>query len=143
MTRDVLLAIEVEADPKVVFDTIADVPGLATFWTPDVRSEGSDGRELSLGFESAPTRLPATVTEAEAPHSVTLAFGGDWPAWSGTAASWSLEPSELGTKVVFRHGFPDTMPEFDFGSVALTWALVVARLKDVVESGGTANPALR
>ncbi|HET9310139.1 MAG TPA: SRPBCC family protein [Actinomycetota bacterium] len=143
MTRDVLLAVEVEADPKVVFDTIADAGSLATFWTPDVRSEGSDGRELSFGFPAAPTRLPATVIEAQAPTSVAWAFGGDWPAWSGTTASWSLEPSELGTKVVFRHGFRDSMPEFDFGSVTLTWALVVARLKDVVESGGTANPALR
>jgi uncharacterized protein YndB with AHSA1/START domain len=143
MTRNVLLAIEVEADRKVVFDTIADARGLTTFWTPDVRSEDPDGREMSFGFEAAPARLRASVTEAESPNSVTWAFGGDWPAWSGTAASWSLEPGELGTKVVFRHGFPDAMPEFDFGSVALTWALVVARLKEVVESGGTANPALR
>ena len=143
MTRDVLLAIEVEAEPKVVFDTIADPDGLATFWTPDVRREDGDGRELSFGFEAAPTRLPASVTAAETPSSIAWAFGGDWPSWPGTAASWSLERTERGTKVVFRHGFPDTMPEFDFGSVTLTWALVVARLKGVVESGGAADPALR
>jgi uncharacterized protein YndB with AHSA1/START domain len=143
MTRDVLLATEVEADPKVVFDTIADPDGLAAFWTPDVRSEGEDGHELSFGFEAAPTRLPATVVGAGAPSSISWAFGGDWPAWAGSNASWSLEPSGQGTKVVFRHGFPDSMPEYDFGSVALTWALVVARLKDVVESGGAPNPALR
>jgi len=34
------------------------------------------------------------------------------------------------------------MPEYDFGSVSLTWALIVARLKDVVEGGGAPNPAL-
>lgn len=141
MTRDVLLAIEIEAEPKIVYDTIASPEGLAAFWTPDVRSEGADG-ELSLGFEAAPTRLPAAV-EADAPSSVSWAFGGDWPAWAGSAASWSLEPSGQGTTVVFRHGFPDSMPEYDFGSVALTWALVVARLKDVVESGGAPDPALR
>lgn len=41
-----------------------------------------------------------------------------------------------------RHGFPDSMPAYEFGSVALTWALIVARLKDVVESGGVPNPVL-
>lgn len=142
MTRDVLLAIEVEAEPKVVYGTIESPEGLAAFWTPDVRSEGGDGGELSFGFEAAPTRLPATV-EADAPSSVCWAFGGDWPAWAGSTASWSLKPSGQGTTVVFRHGFPGSMPEYDFGSVALTWALVVARLKDVVESGGAPNPALR
>lgn len=140
MSRDVLLAIEVEAEPKVVFDTIASPEGLAAFWTADVRTEG-DGA-LSFGFAAAPTRLPASVTASEAPAAIGWSFGGDWPAWPGTEASWSLEPSDLGTKVVFRHGFPDSMPAYDFGSVALTWALIVARLKAVVESGGAANPVL-
>jgi hypothetical protein len=44
---------------------------------------------------------------------------------------------------VFRHdGFPDAQPEYDFGSISLTWAQIVTRLKDVVESGGTPHPAL-
>lgn len=142
MTRDVVLAIEIEADPKAVFDTITDPVGLAGFWTSDVRSEAPDGRELSFGFVAAPTRLPATVTAADAPSSIVWAFGGDWPFWGDTTARWSFEPSEQGTEVLFRHGFPDAMPDDGFGSVALTWALVVARLKDVVEAGGTPNPAL-
>jgi hypothetical protein len=56
---------------------------------------------------------------------------------------WSLQPSQHGTKVVFRHtGFPGDQPDYDFGSISLTWALIAARLKDVVESGGAPNPAL-
>ena len=141
MTRDVLLAIEIEAEPRVVYDTVVSPEGLAAFWTPDVRSD-ADG-ELSFGFATAPTRLPASVAAAESPTSIAWTFGGDWPAWSGSTASWSFGSSERGTAVVFRHDLPESMPEFDFGSVALTWALVVARLKNVVESGGTADPALR
>jgi hypothetical protein len=57
--------------------------------------------------------------------------------------TWSIEPSEHGSKVVFRHdGFPDAQPEYDFGSIATTWGQIVTRLKEVVESGGTPNPAL-
>ena len=54
-----------------------------------------------------------------------------------------MQPSEHGTKVVFRHaGFPDDEPDYEFGSVSRTWALIVERLKEVVESGGVPNPAL-
>ena len=42
-----------------------------------------------------------------------------------------------------RHsGFSEDQPEYDFGSIATTWGQIVVRLKDVVESGGTPNPAL-
>jgi hypothetical protein len=55
----------------------------------------------------------------------------------------SLKPNEHVTKVVFRHaGFPDNEPEFDFGSVSLTWALIVTRLKEVVEAGRRLDPVL-
>ena len=56
---------------------------------------------------------------------------------------WSIDPSEHGANVTFRHlGFPDAQPEYDHGSINLTWGLVVARLKAVVESGGKPDPAL-
>jgi hypothetical protein len=56
---------------------------------------------------------------------------------------WSIEPSEHGAKVVFRHtGFSDEQPEYDFGSIAMTWGQIVVRLKEVVESGGAPNPPL-
>jgi len=143
MARDVLLAIEIHKEPKVVFDTVTSAEGLASFWTSDVESVGGSGGRLTFGFPSAPTRLPVTVTHADAPSAVGWSFGGDWPFWDGTTGGWSFEPSEHGTKVTFRHdGFADEMPEFDAGSIALTWALVVNRLKQVVESDGASKPAL-
>ena len=70
-------------------------------------------------------------------------YTGDEPLWGRSARDpFGVAPQER-TKVVFRHaGFPDDEPEYDFGSVSLTWALIVARLKDVVEAGGVPNPAL-
>lgn len=143
MTRDVLLGIEIHEEPKVVFDTVTSAEGLASFWTSDAEGDGGSGGRLTFGFPSAPSRLPVTITRADAPGAVGWSFGGDWPFWNGTTASWSFDRSEHGTAVTFRHdGFPDEMPEFDAGSIALTWALVIARLKDVLESGGTSDPAL-
>ncbi len=143
MTRDIVLAIEVHAEPKAVFDTVASRSGLAAFWTPDVEGDASVGRELTFGFTKAPARLPMRVTRLDTARSIDWECPGGWPFWEGTKVSWSFDPSEQGTKVVFRHlGYSDEAPEYDFGSIALVWALIVARLKDVVESGGAPNPAL-
>lgn len=143
MTRDIVQAIEVHAEPKSVFDTVATRSGLAAFWTSDVEGNEEEGGELSFGFEHAPSRLPMEMTTIDPPGAIAWTCTGDWPFWNDTTVEWTFEQTEHGTKVVLRHvGITNDMPEFDFGSVSLTWALVVARLKDVVEGGGTPNPAL-
>ena len=143
MSRDIVLAIELHAEPKTVYDTIASRSGLATFWTPDVQGDEAQGGELSFGFAGAPVRLPIRVARLDLPTQVVWDCPGGFPFWEGTTVTWSIEPSEHGAKIVFRHAsFPDEQPEYDFGSIALTWGLIVARLKEVVESGGAPNPAL-
>ena len=83
------------------------------------------------------------VKRLDAPREIAWDCPGGFSFWEGTTITWSIEPSEHGAKVVFRHcGFSDAQPEYDFGSVSLAWAQIVARLKDVVESGGAPNPAL-
>jgi uncharacterized protein YndB with AHSA1/START domain len=144
MSRDIVLGIEIHADPKAVFDTVATRSGLAAFWTPDVEGDEAEGGELTFGFAEAPVRLPMRVDRLTAPSEIAWSCPGGFPFWEQTDVRWSIEPSEHGAKVVFRHeGFSDAYPDYDFGSVSLTWALVVARLKDVVEGGGGPNPALR
>ena len=143
MARDIIHGIEIQADRKVVYDTVATRSGLASFWTADVAGDDAQGGELTFGFKEAPVRLPMMVARLESPGEVEWDCPGGFPYWEGTTVLWSIDSSEHGAKVVFRHaGWPDAMPEYDFGSVSLTWALIVARLKDVVESGGTPNPAL-
>lgn len=143
MSRDIVHAIEIHGEPKTVYDTIATRSGLAAFWTPDVQGDEAQGGELTFGFSEAPVRLPIRVARLDPPAEITWDCPGGFPFWEGTKVSWSLQPSEHGTKVVFRHtDFSEDQSEYDFGSISLTWALIVARLKEVVESGGAPNPAL-
>ncbi len=93
MTRDVLVAIDVHAEPKVVYDTISSPEGLAAFWTPDVRSEGSDGSELSFGFEAAPTRLPVTVTGADGPKAINGRSAATGPHGAAPRRRGRLSPA--------------------------------------------------
>ncbi len=143
MTKDIVLGIEIHAEPKVVFDTVATKAGLASFWTPDVSGEDGQGDELSFGFQGAPVRLPIRVGRLQRETEIGWECPGGFPFWEGTTITWVLTPSEHGTKVVFRHqGFTEAQPEYDFGSIATTWGQIVTRLKEVVENGGTPNPAL-
>jgi len=143
MNRDIVHGIEIHGEPKTVYDTIATRSGLAAFWTPDVQGDEAQGGELTFGFSEAPVRLPIRVARLDPPAEIAWDCPGGFPFWEGTKVSWSLQPSEHGTKVVFRHtGFSEDQSEYDFGSISLTWALIVARLKEVVESGGAPNPAL-
>jgi uncharacterized protein YndB with AHSA1/START domain len=143
MSRDIIHAIEIHADPKTVFDTVSTRSGLATFWTPDVQGDEAVGGELTFGFSEAPERLPIRVARLEPPSEIGWECPGVFPYWEGTMVTWAFRSSDHGAKVVFRHaGFPDEEPEYDFGSVSLTWGLIVARLKEVVEAGGEPNPAL-
>jgi uncharacterized protein YndB with AHSA1/START domain len=142
MSRDIVHGIEIHAQPNGVFETVSTRSGLAAFWTPDVQGEEAPGGELTFGFSGSP-RLPIRVARLDPPTEIVWNCPGVFPYWEGTSVSWSMQPSEHGTKVVFCHsGFPDDEPDYDFGSVSLTWALIVARLKDVVESDGAPNPAL-
>src|SRR5439155_20260712 len=116
---------------------------LAAFWTPDVQGDDTQGGELSFGFSGSPVRLPIRVNRLDPPREVAWDCPGGFPHWEGTSVAWSVQPSKHGSKVIFRHlGFPDEQPEYDFGSINLTWAQIVARLKEVVEAGGAPNPAL-
>src|SRR4051794_20489299 len=143
MAREIVLATEVATERKAVFDTVATREGVAAFWTPDVQGDASEGGELSLGFGTAPSRLPLRVTKAAAPREIEWAASSDWPFWSGSRISWSFEPADAGTKVILRHlDYGDGMPDYEFGSVAFTWATVLGKLKSVAESGGTPDPAL-
>jgi uncharacterized protein YndB with AHSA1/START domain len=143
MSRSIVHGIEIHAARKIVYDTISTRSGLAAFWTPDVEGDETVDGELTFGFSGAPVRLPIRVTRLEPPTEIAWDCPGGFPYWEGTRVSWSLRSSEHGTKVVFGHdGFPDDEPDYDFGSVSLTWALIVGRLKEVVEAGGQPNPAL-
>jgi len=87
--------------------------------------------------------LPIRVTRLVPPTDVAWDCPGAFPVLGGTDVAWSLAPTEHGTKVVFRHaGFSEEQPLCDFGTISLTWATTLARLNEVVESGGEPNPAL-
>ena len=63
MSRSIVLALEVAAEPSAVIDAISTTEGLASFWTPTVSGSTDVGGSLSFGFSEAPEDLEMTVTD--------------------------------------------------------------------------------
>lgn len=143
MARDIIHALEIHKGPQAVYDLIATRAGLARFWTPSVGGDEQEGGELRFGFAGAPMELPMRVAKLDPGKAVAWECPGGFPHWQGSRVDWTLESSGSGAKVLFRHrGLPDEMPDYDFGSVSLTWATILTRLKEVAE-GAAVGPALR
>lgn len=141
MSRSIILAVDIEADPGVIFDALTTTEGLAAFWTPRVSGDTHVGGHLRFGFEAAPVDLEITAAMADRDaHTVQWDCNGPWPYWTGTSMEWTIIDS--GPRLLFAHrGWADEQPEDEFGSVAYTWAMVLQALKAYSESG-TPAPAL-
>jgi uncharacterized protein YndB with AHSA1/START domain len=144
MAREILLGVEMHADPAAVFDAITTKEGLSSFWTSDTVAEPEVGTEARFGFQGAPMPLRMRVDALNRPSEVRWTCLGDFPFWEGTTVTWSLapEPEHDGTRVLFRHaGFPDDQPDWELATVAHTWSTILDQLKVLAETG-SAMPAL-
>lgn len=143
MSREILLGIEVHGDRAALTGALTTSQGLAAFWTSDSTAEPIVGSEARFGFQGAPMPLRFTV-DAIDNDAITWTCLGEFPYWEGTTVTWGFddEPEHGGTRITFRHaGFPDAQPEWEFATVAMTWAKILERLKVLIETG-TAEPAL-
>jgi uncharacterized protein YndB with AHSA1/START domain len=143
MGRDILLGVETHADAPTIVDALTTKEGLSSFWTSDSIAEPVVGTEARFGFQGAPVPLRMRVERIE-PNEVGWTCLGNFPSWEGTTVTWSLSPEEEhgGTKVLLRHaGFPEEQSEWEFASIAHTWAGILGRLKVLAETG-SARPYL-
>ena len=136
MTADILHGVEIEADPATVYLAITTQEGEAAFWTRDSEVAPEQGSVARFGFPESPVDLKMRVDALEADRLVEWSCEGDFPNWAGTKVSWSLEPKDGGTTVLFRHGgWAKDYPEPQWASVNFVWGQVLAHLKAYAETG--------
>jgi uncharacterized protein YndB with AHSA1/START domain len=135
MTRTITLAVDVPADAARVFEILSTTDGQRAFWTADCDVTSDSAR---FGFPEAPVDLETTVT-TEPEKLVRMRVTSGFAFWEGTTWEWELGPATRagsGTGVLFRHyGFAEEYPEIELGHIAQTWAMIMARLVEHVETG--------
>jgi uncharacterized protein YndB with AHSA1/START domain len=136
MGCDILLAVDIDADPTSVYEAITTQKGEAGFWTSDNDTEPAIGSVARFGFPGAEAGAKMRVDELDLGRRVVWTSLGDFPNWKDTAVTWDLEGRAGKTHLMFRHGnWPEDYPDQEFASVAWVWAMVVARLKGYAETG--------
>jgi uncharacterized protein YndB with AHSA1/START domain len=136
MGCDIVLALEIQAEPGVVYDAITTQEGEASFWTSknDVRPEV--GAVVTFQFPEAPVGVQMRVDELSAGRRVAWTCLGDFPGWKDTRVVWELEGTDGKTHLLFRHeGWAEDYAEHERASVTWVWAMVTARLKGYAETG--------
>jgi uncharacterized protein YndB with AHSA1/START domain len=138
MGCDVVLALQIEAEPGTVYEAITTQKGEAAFWTSDNETEPTKGSVAIFRFPSSPAPARMRVDELEPEQRVTWACLGDFPGWERSTVTWELEGRDGGTHLFFRHGgLGAGYQEHDLASIAWVWAQVLGRLKGYAE---TATP---
>lgn len=136
MTTDILHAVQIEADPATVYRAITTQEGEAAFWTRDNETTPETGSVARFGFPGAPVDLKMRVEALRPDHLVEWGCEGDFPNWEGTSVSWTLEPKDGGTALLFRHGgWAKSYPEIEWAGVNFVWGQVVGHLKAYAETG--------
>jgi uncharacterized protein YndB with AHSA1/START domain len=65
--------VEIQAPRETVFAALTTLTGLGGWWTPIVSGDGTEGGEVSFGFEGLDEKIRMRVEKATAPSIVTWA----------------------------------------------------------------------
>ncbi|MDH6703865.1 uncharacterized protein YndB with AHSA1/START domain [Kitasatospora sp. MAA19] len=132
---EIALQIDVAAPRDVVLAALNTHDGLTSWWTTAVDREGD---VLLFDFTDVPEPFRLRRERADQDRVVWTNAGAFPPHWAGTWISWDLadQPDEPGrTRLLFRHGGWQPGSEEGVPMVAGTWAELLVRLKDYVQSG--------
>ena len=138
MSREILFAAEIHADPTAVFDAIATQRGETAFWTTDAVVQPTVGSVAEFGFPGTPARLKMRIEQLEPGRLVSWLCQGDFPHWADTRVTWELLPAPNAGEItlLFAHsGWGDAYPRDQLAHTSFTWGQIVARLKAYAETG--------
>jgi uncharacterized protein YndB with AHSA1/START domain len=138
----ILLRVPVDAEPKTIYDAVATSEGVNGWWSNHTEGPDGLGSTMKVAFPDAPITFDFEVAEETAGERVAWRCLSGPPEWIGTTVSFDVEADAGGNaSVLFRHdGWSSTEESFPF--IAYSWAQILARLKDLAESGRP-NPFFR
>src|SRR2546423_14545943 len=83
-----------KATPDAVYQAVATVRGLASFWTSESHAEAKAGSLATFGFGGPSQRM--RVDELTPGKRVRWTALDDFPNWNGTTVTWDISAAENG-----------------------------------------------
>jgi uncharacterized protein YndB with AHSA1/START domain len=131
---EILMQVEVAAEPRTVWEALTTQRGIAGWWTTRAEVPPGPGGVLKLSFPDAPVTWDLRVDRAEAPERLVWHCVGGPPQWVGTEVAFALDPAGPGTTVRFDHvGWRDT--DQMYRVVTFGWGQMLGRLKGFCDTG--------
>jgi len=132
---EIAMQIDVAAPRSRVLAALNTHDGLISWWTTAVDRRGE---VLLFDFPGVPEPFQLRRDRADEDRVVWTNVGPFPPHWAGTSVTWDLTESPEDphrTTLLFRHGGWQAGTEEGEPMVAGTWAELLVRLKDYVQSG--------
>ena len=138
----ILLRVPLEGDEAAAYKAVATSDGVNGWWSNHTEGPDGVGSTMRVAFPEAPITFDFTVTDEAPDKRVVWHCESGPPEWVGTDVSFELQRDADGNlSVLFTHaGWQSTDESFPF--IAYSWAQILPRLKELVETGD-ANPYFR
>jgi len=128
----------VAAPAQQVFDAVATLHGLRSWWTTDVRGDPSLGGRLDFHFGDAKPGAVMEVADLASPARVEWRCVASHAEWVDTRVTFELEEGRDETVLLFTHGGWQAPTPF-MAHCSTKWAQFLLGLKASFE-GGKATP---
>jgi uncharacterized protein YndB with AHSA1/START domain len=134
MMAAIIKELTIEATPQRVWAALTRVDEIARWWSSEAQVSPEVGGLAEFRFRPPAGTLQFEVAEVEQGKHMRWMSRQGPPQWAGTSISWSLEPVQSGTNLVFTHGgFAriDVVYEATLGN----WRYFLDSLKSYLETG--------
>jgi len=131
---DFIHMIPIAASPKAVYAAISTQRGMRGWWTRDTGMETKVGGRAEFGFDRRDAVFMMKILALKPSKTVRMTCIAGPPEWVGTRLEWTIERTERGSTLTFRHrGWRRVTP---FAASCNTmWGRLMFRIRDYAETG--------
>jgi len=134
MMAAIVKELTIETVPKRVWAALTQPDEIARWWTDDLSVTPEVGTLAEFRFSQGTFVIQFEVAELDQDEQVVWMSRQGPPQWAGTSISWSLEPVQSGTNLVFTHdGF--AMIDEVYEATRGNWRYFLDSLKSYLETG--------
>ena len=135
---DIIHRIGIKAPATEVYQAIASVEGVASWWTRETTGDARVGGTIQVCFRDHGVekgRMDMEVLELSPAKEVQWRVTAGPPEWIGTSVTFSLSQEGEYTVLLFGHRQWREAVEFT-AHCSMKWATFLLSLRDLVENGG-------
>jgi len=132
--KTILHSVDLRVGPRVVYDSIATVKGLAGWWSTRVSAEIKVGGTIRFQFIDIFNPVMEIVA-LEPPRRVEWKCIAGHDPWSDNTFHFAIEPRGSGSILFFRQEYAQELSDEEYGRYNFNWGYYLHSLKLLCETG--------